>query len=148
MDGLEEFITVSERLTGHTHTELVGTGSAHEYLLTLKQAVPDQAIDDLLASAGQADAESSTANLLADPCLGPVARNLIVLWYCGTWQELDAEWRQTYNAPAVETHVVSANAYLSGLQWTVAEAHAPGGNAQGFGAWATRPESLTERQNA
>jgi hypothetical protein len=141
MDRLKEFVVVSERLTGHSHTELMGTGSAEHYLQTLHRAVPEQVLDDLLATAHDPTADDAvTAGLLADPRLGPVARNIILLWYCGTWQQLDDSWRREYDGQEVEAHVVSANAYLSGLQWTVARAHAPGGNMQGFAAWSRRPE--------
>ncbi len=153
MDRLKEFVAVSERLTGHRHIELMGTGSAEEYLQTLRRAVPEDLVEDLLATAHDLDGheDAVTVELLADPRLGPVAKNIIVLWYCGTWHQLNDDWRQTYGADPVDTHVVSANAYLSGLQWTVARAHAPGGNMQGFAAWADRPapeaEAEPERTN-
>jgi hypothetical protein len=126
----------------------MGTGSAGEYLAALRRAVPEQILEDLLATAHDLDGdeEAAVADLMADPRLGPVARNVIVLWYCGTWHRLDGGWLSTYGGADVDTHVVSASAYLSGLQWTVAQAHAPGGNMQGFAAWSRRPDAPSDRR--
>jgi hypothetical protein len=64
--------------------------------------------------------------VLADPTLGPVARDLIVLWYCGSWRG----------------EVVSPEAYVAGLQWVAAGAHPIGARPQGFGAWSLSPEAI------
>ena len=39
------------------------------------------------------------SEILDDPKLGPVARNLIMLWYCGTWTALPEDWRQAARQP-------------------------------------------------
>jgi hypothetical protein len=91
------------------------------------------------AAAGH-DAEREAAvrsTILADDKLGPVAQNLIRMWYCGTWTALPAAWRSTYGASPLDTnHVVSAEAYQAGLQWAAAGAHPAGARQQGYGAWA------------
>jgi hypothetical protein len=80
--------------------------------------------------------------ILDDRRLGPVARNIILLWYCGTWTALSDAWHAAYGAsPLDATRVVSAQAYQSGLQWVAAGAHPAGGRAQGFGAWSMPPQS-------
>jgi hypothetical protein len=52
-------------------------------------------------------------------------------------------WRAAYGASKGDTNkVISGEAYLAGLQWTVAGAHPPGAQAQGFGAWAAAPMKI------
>ena len=81
--------------------------------------------------------------ILDDPDLGPVARAIAVLWYCGTWTGLPDAWHARNGAaPGDTTGVVSAAAYQAGLQWTVVGAHPAGARQQGFGAWSTEPADL------
>jgi hypothetical protein len=81
------------------------------------------------------------AVILDDPKLGPVARNIILLWYCGTWTALSEAWRAAYGASPLDTsRVVSAEAYQGSLQWAAAAAHPAGARQQGYGAWSVAPE--------
>lgn len=143
MTLLEEFVDASVRLTGFSRIELLGTGAAESYLHALQSAVPSAVVERLLAAfrdlpAGDDDAIAT--RIVGDPSLGPVAKNVVVLWYCGTWQRLPDEWRSTHGeSPNDTTRVISAAAYISGLQWKVIGAHAPGGDMQGFGSWAQAP---------
>ncbi|MCA9543419.1 MAG: hypothetical protein KC613_03485, partial [Myxococcales bacterium] len=59
-------------------------------------------------------------------------------------RQLPGGWRAAHGALAGDTtHVVSAGAYLAGLQWKAARAHAPGGDPTGFGSWAEpAPEAI------
>lgn len=144
-DRLDEFLRLSVSLTGFGRLPLVGTGVAHQYLATLDAIVPAGVMARLLeASAALPPAEGRETALadgiLGDPALGPVARNVIVLWYCGTWVPLPDEWCEVHGRAASDLpHVVSSEAYLAGLQWTVAGAHPPGGLPGGFGSWAEPP---------
>lgn len=101
-----EFLEVSARLTGFSPVELQGTGMVDVYLQTVEEA---GVLDELLAA--------------GEPS-GDAARDVILLWYCGTWRG----------------QTVSADAYIAGLQWAAAGAHPVGGRAQGYGAWAVPPE--------
>lgn len=58
-----------------------------------------------------------------DATLGPLARNLIQLWYLGQW-----------GFP-----VISAQAYQEGLVWKAIGAHPQGAKQQGFGTWSSPP---------
>lgn len=139
---LARFVAASVRLTGFGHTELIGTGVAGQHLDALEAAVPEALIAELLDVLGDDDAgDDAVTACLARSDLGPVARNLIVAWYTGTWHQLPAAWHDAHGSDGDldDTHVVSAAAFLAGLQWQAAEAHAPGGDAQGFGAWSTAP---------
>ncbi len=116
---------------------LLGTGMTDAYLRALDAVLPAGMLDELLAAGERDDGVSA---LLEDAKLGPVARNLILLWYCGTWTALPDEWRAVNGtSPLDTTRVESAEAYLAGLQWVVAGAHPAGARQQGFGAWAGAP---------
>jgi hypothetical protein len=132
MERLERFLGLSVLLTGFSRTELLGTGMADDYLYTLETTLP-VGVCDLLLSDWDAQ---PIDQLLNDPKLGPVARNLIMMWYCGTWTALPDAWRSAYGASPLDvSRVVSAEAYQAGLQWIAIGAHAPGSRQQGFAAW-------------
>ena len=115
---------------------LLGTGMTNVYLRALDAVLPAGTLDDMLA------AGDGVSDLLEDPKLGPVARNLIPLWYCGTWTPLPDKWRAAYGTSPLDTNrVESAEAYQAGLQWVVAGAHPAGARQQGFGAWSVAPEA-------
>jgi hypothetical protein len=130
----ELFLGVSARLTGFGRVTLLGTGMTDAYLQALDAVLPAGTLDELLA------AGDGVSDQLEDPKLGPVARNLILLWYCGTWTALPDEWRAAYGTSPLDTNrVESPEAYQAGLQWVVAGAHPAGARQQGFGAWAVAP---------
>jgi hypothetical protein len=116
------------------------------YIRALDDALPPGTLDDLLAAyerlPAAADRDTAAeAQILADPKLGPVARNLILLWYCGTWTALPDAWRAAYGSSALDTsRVLSPESYQAGLQWMVAGAHPAGARQQGYGAWAVAPD--------
>jgi hypothetical protein len=130
---VERWLALSARLTGFSVFELRATGMAIAYLGELDARLSPGLLDDLLACTDD-DA------MLDDPRLGPVARNLAVLWYCGTWTAMPSAWVGAYGrTDPLADGVVSAAAYLAGLQWTVARAHPPGARQSGFGAWGLPP---------
>jgi hypothetical protein len=129
-DRMEQFLGLSVELTGFSRLHLLATAMTGTYIDTMDATLPAGVLDELLGVYGELPAgpgreAAITARLLEDPKLGPVARNLILLWYCGTG----------------ESGVVSAEAYLAGLQWVAAGAHPAGARQQGFGAWSKAPES-------
>ena len=80
-------------------------------------------------------------NIFDDRTLGPVAKNLITLWYLGQWQQMPGQWRDVHGAAATDaTHMVSADAYREGLVWSAIRAHPMGAKQQGYGAWALPPK--------
>ncbi len=144
---LDGFVGLSVLLTGFDAVELLGTGMAAAYLAVLDAVLPEDVVGDLMSAyrqlpRGPERERAAEAEILGDPRLGPVARNLIVLWYCGAWTQLPAAWRAAFGASPLDTsRVVSAAAYQAGLQWLAAGAHAAGANPQGYGAWAIGPKS-------
>ena len=140
-----DFIALSVQLTGFDRVRLLGTGMADEYLRVLGSALPRGVLDELLAASGPAPDKATVAAILGDPKLGPVARNLIVLWYCGTWSPMPDAWQRVYGQAAERPNgVVSAEAYQQGLQWVAAGAHPMGARQQGYGAWAEPPAGLAQ----
>jgi hypothetical protein len=115
------------------------------YLRTLDTLLPAGVVDERLDAAARlpagADPDAAVGSaVLADRKLGPVARNVVLMWYCGTWRALPDTWRAVYgDSPLDVDHVVSAEAYQGGLQWVAAGAHPAGALQQGFGAWASAP---------
>jgi hypothetical protein len=148
-ERVEQFLGLSVILTGFSRVQLLGTGVTDEYLQTLDKAVPASVLNDLLTAYKQLppgpDQEAAVASkILADPKLGPVAQNIILLWYCGTWTLLADTWYASYGAAPGDVHgVISADSYQAGLQWTVAGGHPPGSRQQGFAAWSSEPGRST-----
>ena len=105
----EEFLAMSALLTGYARGQLAGTGLTSAYLRAVDGAVPGGVLDDLLVVFGRLRSqlppasdglEASVAGaILDDPMLGPVARNIILMWYCGTWTALSEDWHAAYGTP-------------------------------------------------
>lgn len=145
---IENFLGLSALLTGFSGVVLAGTGMTGEYLRALAMALPAGVLEELLADYAKlpsgTDRDAAVETLLHAPKLGPVAQNLMLLWYTGAWSSLPATWYSAYgDAPAdgkgAVKGVVSGEAYQAGLQWIAAGAHAAGSAQQGFGAWSLPP---------
>jgi hypothetical protein len=142
---VDAFVALSAALTGFRATELWGTGQAETYLSEVLETVGEPIVARLLASGDAAlgDDDPDTAlreRIMDDPDLGPVARNVVILWYLGQWNALPNEWRNRHGAsPRDVPRVVSAEAYQSGLAWRAFGAHPMGANPTGFGSWANPP---------
>lgn len=153
--SFERFLHLSVDLTDFRETELLGTGLAHHYLAKVRAACGDDIFTDLLATHRLARADAARDGgscdrtlldralrhrIFSDDCLGPVARNVIKLWYAGTWYGLPPEWTDRYGAnSAAETSTVTAASYQEGLLWQAIGAHPPGAKAPGYGSWAQPP---------
>jgi hypothetical protein len=141
---LERFVALSAVLTGFREVQLAGTEVAQQHLDTLRAALPAAVVDDLLAAFHRLPAEGRekavAAAILGDPKFGPVAKNIILLWYTGLWNQMPEIWRRANGAGAGDvTHLPSGAAYRAGLQWVAAGAHPPGASHQGFASWALEP---------
>lgn len=143
---LDEFLDLSVALTGFDRLHLIATGVGPEYLSTLDTIVSAAVADALLqafAAVPAADDALLSSQILDDALLGPLARNLIVLWYTGTWTALPADWPATSpRSPRDVGHVVSAAAYMAGLQWSAVGAHPAGALPPGFASWASPPPGV------
>lgn len=88
----------------------------------------------------QKRAKQLDESVFDDPRLGAVAKNVIKLWYSGTWFDLSPEWTATYGIPGTEgTFTASPQAYAQGLLWFAVGTSPPGARAPGYGSWADPP---------
>lgn len=149
-DLMEPFLAFSAEVTAFSVYELHGTGQAEPYLDATLRIAGAETLGALLAAyAGARDEAGDDAAALEDLLrrdifsndrLGPVARNVLKLWYIGTWYELPAEWNETYGGGRDEgTFVVTPAAYTEGLAWRAIGANPPGAKGPGFGTWADPP---------
>lgn len=152
---MEAFLTFSSEVTAFTVFELRGTGQAEAYLRSVQEVVGSDTVRELLdryMALGSASApdrkERLRRGIFGDEKLGPIARNIIKLWYVGIWYQLPRDWAQAYGARDKDvTFMVSAAAYTEGLLWPAVGAHPPGAKAPGYGSWAQPPHipGLTDK---
>jgi hypothetical protein len=150
MPSFNLFISMSEELCGIPAFYLCGTGYAHTYLDTVLRFVGASSTDRLLAtyaalpSCCQQDREAAIrADLLSHDELGPVARNVIKLWYTAIWFELPREWHRNFNPAADDrTFVPSAYAYPEALLGPAVGAHPAGAKPTGHQSWVSPPVCL------
>lgn len=142
-NAVAQFVRLSVVLTGYDEYELLGTGMVEAYYNELLRVIGEREAGALFGAAAQVDEGDERAFrsiILDDARYGPVARNIVTMWYLGTWTQLPREWRNSYGATSYDTdHVVSAAAYRAGLVWPAAGTHPMGARQQGFGSWATPP---------
>ncbi len=143
---LDAFVDLSAALTGFDAAHLIGTGNAEVFwdLLVDRAGVANG--EALLAAwAGQVvPAEDQDRALriaiLGDGRLGPMARNLIRLWYVGTWKQMPADWRAAHAPGLADGDIIpAARAYTEGLLWPAVGSNPPGAKPFGYAMWATRP---------
>jgi hypothetical protein len=144
---LTNFVGLSAVLTGFTSDDLFPPISpdpvAVEYLDTLKAKVPAPLVSQLLTTFQNIQAQNPPdiaqavqQQILDDAVMGPVARNIIRMWYLSIWYDLDQQQPITGFSSGT---VVSMNAYTKGLAWTVAQAHPMGYSEMHYGYWAAPP---------
>ncbi|MEU6578946.1 hypothetical protein [Streptomyces sp. NPDC046805] len=163
--SFEDFLSLSVDLTAFEETALLGTGMAGLYLTKVRDACGDEVTAALLDAhrAARTDASGEAKSphrtpldtdvfdralrhrIFSDDRLGPVARNVIKLWFAGMWYALPPEWTDRYGARAAgETSTVTAASYQEGLLWQAIGANPPGAKAPGYGSWA-QPPRIEER---
>ncbi len=139
MDQLDIFYELSSALTDFDKIDLLGTGVGQEYLDELVRGAGEKHVKDLLTAAKKVG--NSTANIRKDiwdhARFGPMARNIVLMWYLGSWYPLSKSWHKK-NRPDVEPvpeHVLSAGAYQEALWAPTVGAHPRGAKPPGFGSW-------------
>jgi hypothetical protein len=141
---IERFLHFSAELTAFSEFQLRGTAEAETYLKAVGEVVGPQSVQELLDAYEEIGVTEREAELrrkiFGNPKLGPIARNIIKLWYVGIWYQLPRDWAQAYGAREKDrTFMVSASAYSEGLLWSAIGAHPPGAKAPGYGSWAEAP---------
>jgi hypothetical protein len=147
-DAVKAFLRLSVILTGFEEHVLRGTGMLQAYYDELLLIIGAREAGSLLGAfegIPNGDETQFKAVVLDDDQYGPVARNVAMMWYLGTWTQLPREWRAEYGATSYDTdHVISAAAYREGLVWCAAGTHPMSAKQPGFGTWA-QPSSLEVR---
>jgi len=144
---MDQFIGLSIDLTGFARFALQGTGLSEDYLNAAVKAVGKPIVEELLARYGVIAAsrkpctEELRRQILGDEKFGPVARNIIKMWYIGIWEPLPNLWVERYG-PIEDNSgfMVSGNAYREGLLWLALGANPPGAKAHGYGSWSQPPQ--------
>ena len=145
---MDTFLRLSAEVTGFRVVELRGTGQSEAYLETADRVVGPEAVDQLLAAfvglgASTEDKREQRLRreIFGSERLGPIARNLIKLWYVGVWYQLPRAWREKWGAREHDvTHTVSASAYTEGLLWPAIGANPAGAKAPGYASWTEKPK--------
>ncbi len=134
----DNFLEFSVALTGFSRLDLEGTGVGREYLEKVRQEAGDATVESL-SKAWRQVARSTNPDeemrrlILSDETLGPLARQIIKMWYLGVWQVGDN------GIP------VSAEAYTQGLVWDAIGAHPMAAKQQGFASWFFPPAPIRRR---
>ncbi len=148
---LQEFLKLSSVLTDFSEFQLRGTGQADLYYTTTTEIVGEGVMGELLEAFGKVQREAQGGDrtlfdekmrvfILSDEKLGPIARNLIKLWYVGTWYQLPTSWSERFGVAGKDrTFIPSPQSYVEGLLWTAIGAHPPGAKAPGYGTWTEAP---------
>ncbi|SLN52169.1 hypothetical protein [Roseisalinus antarcticus] len=143
---LDAFANLSAALTGFDAAQLIGTGNAELFWdLLVARAGPANAEALLTVWTEQVEAEAHRDRairiaILSDRRYGPMARNLIRLWYVGTWKQLPADWRGAYAPTLADGDIIPApQAYTEGLLWPAVGANPPGAKPFGYAMWAKPP---------
>jgi len=153
--SLKQFLSLSAVLTGFDQTELLGTGLAQEYYQQVVSAIGEEISQKLWTLTrdltGRLGLDLDTAirrELMTSPKFGPVARNIIHLWYWGAWIELPQTWRYQYGtSPQDVTRFTSPSAYQEGLIWKTMNTHPQGAKQPGFGSWSLPPGNARNSRN-
>ena len=146
-DLLQRFLDFSAEVTAFSEFDLEGTGQAESYLESVVSVVGKATLRELLDAyqratreAGDGRKERLYRDIFSSEKLGPVARNIIKMWYVGVWYELPPEWTESFGALENDvTFFVSPAAYTEGLLWRAIGANPPGAKAPGYGSWAAPP---------
>lgn len=141
----ERFVELSVELTGFTEAELAVTGMARAYFHDLALVVGEPLVITFLSGT------TSLKGLLGHLVFGPIALNVIRMWYLGEWKRLSDDWRQHLKECSEREQagydifkrdvdrVISAEAYREGLVWSAIGTHPVGAKQPGFATWGAPP---------
>ncbi len=149
----EYFFDFSAALTGFSRFHLQGTGQASLYFETVRNIIGEDLFGELLQTFHRIDSEAKNSNDKSDKLtdglrteifgserFGPIARNIIKLWYVATWYQLPQAWRDTFGTKEKDkTFIPSPQAYPEGLLWPAIGVNPPGAKAPGYGTWSEPP---------
>jgi hypothetical protein len=148
MSDFDRFINFSAEITAFPNFELLGTGQAQDYFDKTVAVVGGATMTallnayDVLRPVPHPEREwRLRREIFGDEKLGPIARNIVKMWYSGMWFELPRAWTEAYGAREGNVTVtVSGEAYTEGLLWPAVGAHPSGAKAPGYGSWFFPPQ--------
>jgi len=148
---LSEFVSLSVVLTGYPEEKLFPKQDtqkvAQEYFkkLTTAGLIPGNALAELTAAWNAIQTQPASQhevlvkqNIINNPAIGRLAKNIIYMWYLAIWYDLYVEPGTYPNKDSV----VSSNAYRNSLVWETMGAHPMGFSEDTFGYWKTAPASI------
>ena len=149
---MEYFLDFSAAVTGFSRFDLQGTGQVSLYFTTIRGIIGGDIFGELLQTFHDLDVKAKSENdesiltdglnfeILVSGKLGPIARNIIKLWYVATWYQLPVAWREKFGARQNDTtFIVSPHAYPEGLLWPTIGVNPPAAKAPGYGTWSEPP---------
>ena len=149
---MEYFLDFSVAATGFSRFDLQGTGQASLYFDTVKEKVGEAIFVEFLETFHALDVkaqkeykptiltEGLQSKIMGSGKLGPIARNIIKLWYIAIWDPLPSEWQNWYaTSEDEEAFIPSPQAYPEGLVWKAVGVNPPGAKAPGYGTWSEPP---------
>ena len=137
---LKLFLDLSSLLSGFERIELVATGLLEQnYQFFITNAIYPLFPGDtegfwqhMLGDGAKAFTEERVEEIVLDPQLSLIGRNIVRLWLLGTWLP-------DPNNP-FSSFVVSAEAYQEGVLWKAIGSHPPGAKQPGYGSWSFEPQ--------
>ncbi len=153
---LDEFYKISTVLTGYTESELIGRGVGESYYDVLTSIIPLPICEALAVTFNAISVDCQTQqdtlirqDIMANEGLGPVARNILKMWYLSIWYPMPQAWCCRYAEPSQTTEkyqdvefIISADAYIEGLAWDAIHSHPMGAKQPGFATWSFKPEAI------
>ena len=161
--GFSTFLKISAVLTGFSQEDLIEMGMHESYYFTImKEQDQDvvrsffQRAKEILEGNSPEIGKKIRADFIPKQKIKPgkpappldtlpfqgLAQRIILLWYTGNWTTmngLEKELEEKKRNEGGRTAAVSAEAYKSGLIWTVAETHPAGARHPGFQSWSVKP---------
>jgi hypothetical protein len=138
---LDTFVNLSVILTGYPKSKIQPQNNTQKlpelYFGVLNKEVPSDLIaslNDTFLAIPDPDESSVKAKIVMNDKLGPVAKNILKMWYLGIWYDLDKKKPDN-------SYVVSNIAYKNGLAWSTMYAHPMGYSEENFEYWNTPPQT-------
>ncbi|MCY7296928.1 hypothetical protein [Alteromonas sp. a30] len=154
--NLGDFYQLSAILTGYDEARLQGSGVGETYYEVLTTLIPSHILTQLQDTFCTIEALPKKAldselrkQILANAMLGPVARNILKMWYTSIWYPMPTAWSKIYAVPNQSEQkyqdvefIISDDAYIQGLAWEAVHSHPMGAKQPGYATWSFTPHDI------
>lgn len=144
-----QFLAISASLTGFSELELARTGMTDAYWSAVVDMAGEAISGDFMSTCADVITTTQTPTdlpgrieeqILKHAIHGPLARNIILMWYLGQWNALPREWCDAYGSRIDDRNrMISAQAYRESLVWQAFGGHPRGAKPTGWGSWSEPP---------